>query len=444
MTSLLAPQHAFDLTGESAKPDIRSARYVDCTDHLQCPVCKQPFVNPMTTICGHTFCQDCIEECLKMSKSPSKEEGFCPLDRTPLSRHNIHDIFPTPLLIANMVDELTVYCLNDERGCEWTGRRWELESHVTHDCGYTGVVCNGKVPYESPDTELKATDVLDRDANTRCGKIVERRYVLDTSEDTCVHERFPCRYCSFPIDKVTEEHHLNTICDANYTTCDLCDNDLIPKKGLEKHKANCKKTGVLVCPARAIGCDWVGHNEPSLENHTSKGNCALFQLLPHFKLLETSLDRLGSENTYLRNLMNKVLDSIVLGRVTNLGYCEPIEEIGGFYDSSQPEDTREAWLKLRCDFEKHRLEVEEKFIPFMEREKNAIPDREAMISSLVNENFVMKDELNLQRSLVNSLRKQVQFLLFQRRPQPHFFESEEPYLDHSSRTSSEERLNLKL
>ncbi|GBL51972.1 hypothetical protein ACI3LY_005354 [Candidozyma auris] len=160
--------------------------------------------------------------------------------------------------------------------------------------------------------------------------------------------------------------------------------------------------------------------------------------------LEKKLEDVRAENEYLRSSMHKILDSIVMGRVTNLGYSEPIEEIGNMGNDLMMDEGKDALLRLRCDFERHKLEVEEKVVPFVERERTAISERESLMSSLINENFVIKDEINLQRALVNSLRKQVQFLLFRGRSRPQFYSDNEDLNDIPSRSSSEERLNLKL
>ena len=43
--------------------------------HLQCPICMEVFIVPTTINCGHTFCQDCIQDWKKKHK-------LCPYCRT--------------------------------------------------------------------------------------------------------------------------------------------------------------------------------------------------------------------------------------------------------------------------------------------------------------------------------------------------------------------------
>ena len=59
---------SFNFLDTNDSPDIRNAKYKSPTDHLNCPICQQPFINPLTTICGHTYCKECIYECFKMAK----------------------------------------------------------------------------------------------------------------------------------------------------------------------------------------------------------------------------------------------------------------------------------------------------------------------------------------------------------------------------------------
>lgn len=406
-------------------------------------------------------------------------EGFCPLDRTPLNALNIHDLFPTPLIITNMVDELKVYCLNFERGCDWIGSRWELEHHVVQDCGFTGVYCDGVRIRLSDAVELHSTltDILEEEISLElledaeleehsneiitalptercCSLLVERRF-LGSENNECVHKLFECKFCKTKVTAINEEVHLKEECLVNYTTCDLCNNDMIPLRNLEKHKSNCMKTGKLVCPAHKIGCPWVGNNEPSLEIHLEKGNCQLNQLLPFMSSLENKIDKLGEENAFLQKQIHKILDSIIQGKVTNLGYNEPIEEIGRFTRDMGIMEDQDRVLHLNYEIDRLKCELEEKINPFIDRESNAMIERETIMNGLVSDNFIMKDNLNLQRALINSLRKQVQFLLFRNRNQAPFganfvnhptpgAEADDILAEMTSMSSSEERLNLKL
>ena len=47
-------------------------------EDLTCQICLQPFVEPVDTPCGHTFCKACLMSYLKVNP-------MCPLDRKPLN-----------------------------------------------------------------------------------------------------------------------------------------------------------------------------------------------------------------------------------------------------------------------------------------------------------------------------------------------------------------------
>lgn len=431
---------SFDLDSSGdGIPDIRSVKYEGNTDHLNCPVCQQPYIEPMTTLCGHTFCKECITECFK-SGNQSEVEGFCPLDRTPINMEHAHDLFPTPLIISNMVDDLQVYCLNFERGCEWVGHRWEVEKHAKVDCDFTGVCCNG-LRAELTEIQPNGLSEIDENSHDVCKLMVERRF-LKYDSNKCVHEIFECELCNLEITEITKTEHLKQACDFNYVNCDLCSNDMIPVKNLEKHRSNCLKSGRLMCPAHEVGCTWVGTNEPSLEVHLKDGNCQLNQLLPHFKLLEGRIHSLDKENKYLRSQIHQILGSIAQGKITNLGYHEPVEEIGSFRRDLVGQD---QMVYFNSELERIRSELDAKVHPFIDRESNSNTERQSILNGLMSDTFLMKDDLNLQRALVNGLRKQIQFLLFRNRQPiygPHIGGLDDE--DFPTRSSSEERLNLKL
>lgn len=76
--------------------------YVDEVDEdLMCQICLQPFVQPLDTPCGHTFCHVCMHNYLKVNP-------MCPLDRKPL---NDMSCSPSNLVLkryvsSSCVDEL--------------------------------------------------------------------------------------------------------------------------------------------------------------------------------------------------------------------------------------------------------------------------------------------------------------------------------------------------
>ncbi|KAI5966013.1 hypothetical protein KGF57_000686 [Candida theae] len=435
---------SFNLIDNDSTPDLRNLKYKTNTDHLNCPICQQPFITPLTTICGHTFCKECILEFVKSLRNGTTSNdhaGHCPLDRTPIDPVNTNDLFPTPLIVTNLVDDLKVYCLNSERGCDWSGSRWEVDHHVTEQCPYTGVKCGG----------------CRYDDSKYCELLVERRYLKDIEANECVHKLFKCEFCDSELTKIDENEHLEQECLYNFKTCELCGNDSIPQKNMAKHQDNCLKMGKVKCPAHEIGCRWVGSNETSLEIHLQNGNCQLNQFLPFYTSMNERMTSLESENEFLQRQLHKILDSIIQGKVTNLGYNEGLEEINKY----SGEADQDKLIYLNFELDRLKFEINEKLIPFMNRSK--ISDQEKMIKNLVNDNFMMREDMNLQRMMINSLRKQLQFMLFSRNrggvaaglsgglgngtTMPGTLHSDDFATDLyelESRSSSEERFNLKL
>lgn len=445
---------AVDLKEKVTALDLRSLRYACCTDHFTCPICRQPFIDPVTTLCGHTFCRDCIEQCLEISaeENNNSQTGLCPLDRTPIDALSLNDLFPSPLIISNMIDELQVYCLNLERGCQWKGMRWEVESHVKQVCGFTGLICNGIVPQFDTQKNVEETDDFKTGENRtllRCGKVIERRFLSE--EGKCAHRPFACKFCEAKIDKATEEKHLNDICLLNMSSCDMCGNDSIVKKDLKLHQTNCVLTGKQVCPAREIGCDWTGTTPPSLELHLQNNSCVLNLILPHMRELKSRVADLESERTFAQRQLRIILDSVTQGKITNLGYSEPLDEIGLSTRAKLSSCDEDHLLHLNCEMERLRCELDHKVSPFILRETKTSSDHQTIINRLANENFIIKEELNVQRSFISSLRKQIHYLSFRENRhqlgnpgQLVLAEWEDLHGVVPSRSSSDERLNLKL
>ncbi|CCE80025.1 Piso0_003122 [Millerozyma farinosa CBS 7064] len=457
---------SFNLTNKNIRPDLRNIKYKTTTEHLSCPICQQPFIAPLTTACGHTFCKECICEYFRISKSSGDGElkGFCPLDRFPINAGNTNDLFPAPLIISNLVDDLQVYCSNSERGCEWSGSRWELEHHLMVDCGYTGVHCNGvrrikkadascsKDPQDSEDGSESDPIAQEEYYDVICDKLIERRFCSD--DGTCVHRIISCDYCQMMITEVSKSSHLETECLRNYQTCELCFNDMIPLKNLEKHKDNCSKIRHFKCPAHVIGCKWVGNNEPALEAHL-QNNCQLYQLSPFFDKISTKIENLEKDNVFLQKEINRILSSITQGKIMNLGYSEPLEEIGGINEHISSQQFQDKVLFFTFELDRLKFELEKKIMPYIDRESASSSNRESLINGLVNDNFMMKDDLNLQRMQINSLRKQLQFLLLTRNSRGMGFPPTNnmtpgvdldglDLLEMPSRNNSDEKLNLKL
>jgi len=96
--------------------------YIDelsINDNLKCSICNDPFEEPVTTRCDHTFCYKCIEQWINTNNS-------CPTCRSRIS--NIKALTPVKTrLVLNMLDGLSVKC----KTCHQTGiQRGNFKDHL--------------------------------------------------------------------------------------------------------------------------------------------------------------------------------------------------------------------------------------------------------------------------------------------------------------------------
>ncbi|OWB62541.1 hypothetical protein B5S31_g2994 [[Candida] boidinii] len=501
----------FDVTGNNSNEeptiDLRGLTYVSAPDHLNCPICQSPFVNPYTTSCGHTFCMDCIFETLR---SPIGKR--CPLDRTILhvnlddhedDENNINnnrdendsdnieelneqrnsqdtglneDLYPSPIIIANIVDDLHVYCINRDRGCDWIGSRWEIKIHAMNECPYTRFECgrnksirdeNGVIigkqickeltqrrflmeSADADDDEEEDEEEAEKQENeeneNEDNKSVNDNESTESTDDKdgppCPHEPIECTKCSKTITKATEEFHLENECTKNLKLCNGCNLEF-PIKIFEKHENYCEKVYVK-CPGNKYGCDWKGIRE--VLNTIHQNQCVFLKLSGYLNKQDDKIKELTNENKHLQSQLSIMLDSIVQGRMTNLGYALQIEEIEqnrtnsdlfNSYSSNSGANGRrrrggstaagggigsrsggnvldslidEDYIHLVMEFGRLRTDVEK--IRPMSQELDLTKQ---IVTGLGNDTGYLKDELNSQRLLMNSLRQQMQFMMVDRR-----------------------------
>ncbi|XP_070566843.1 ligand of Numb protein X 2-like [Ptychodera flava] len=120
--------------------------YEAVDEELVCQVCLQPLVNPMDTICGHTYCAKCLKSVLRLKK-------MCPIDRRPLTSK---DCKQASIMVQKLLDKLKVLCPNTSY-CTDVMQRSDLEAHLNHRCPGTMTYCvNAPVgcPFRGPRVEL--------------------------------------------------------------------------------------------------------------------------------------------------------------------------------------------------------------------------------------------------------------------------------------------------
>ena len=117
--------------------------------------------------------------------------------------------------------------------------------------------------------------------------------------------------------------------------------------------------------------------------------------------IEGRLTSLATENENLKLQMSTILDSVVQGKVQNLGYPLEIEEISGN-------------LEVEKEYELDPVRLSMKNIRALVKE---LETNKNMTQLLAEENVALREQVKNQWTMIVQLQNQVQFMMIERRRQ---------------------------
>lgn len=378
--------------------DPKSLDYTKSTlqDQLLCPICCYILTDPISTVCGHTFCKDCIQNALKTPRS--EDQSFkCPIDRHPLTSKT--DLVPAAFLITSLLNELDVLCPFSDRGCKYEGKKWNISDHVDNLCDYVKVECE-------------------------CGELIQRRY-FDKNE--CVHEQVDCtNNCGEKVEKYLLNEHLKNNCINVKTDCPYC-KITTSNPELEQHLDICPEM-VISCSAAGFGCLWTDKRS-NFEKHCNK--CHFVQLSPLLNKQEQRMDSLERENRTLRYHIERLTNRSSLLAFENLDQTAATSSNND--SNSQFSDSDLLHMFMEC--ERLRRDVDR-----LGTTLNELEVKQGMM--IMRENCRTGDEIANLKSGFNGLRQQLHFLLAERRSMNYSRIASTSVSAPSTSTNSDPRQNL--
>ena len=108
-------------------------------EDLKCIICKDPYYEPILTICGHHFCKKCIIDWFEINRSydcPKCKIQFPVTFTANYVRNMNQDYFLSNLVKSHFKEK----CKNHNYGCKETFLPQELEEHYTK-CSYEFIEC---------------------------------------------------------------------------------------------------------------------------------------------------------------------------------------------------------------------------------------------------------------------------------------------------------------
>ncbi|KAJ8324943.1 hypothetical protein BDV3_004523 [Batrachochytrium dendrobatidis] len=258
--------------------------YVDSVNiNLTCPICCHPFVNPVTSLCDHTFCLDCISTAVLSApvsptdSVPLDRTSFCPIDRRTLC---LDDMLPTSMIVANMVNELQTFCIHKSKLCSWKGERQSLLSHLENACPFTLVPC-----------------LLDG-----CQSNVPRKE-LDSHISQCEYRPFNCTFCNQSMRFCDQESHRHTCPFQQKVDCPDC-GITYARSNSDIHNKTCERASVF-CRLKKFGCPWQGPRIDLETLHLSI--CPYVAIEGYLVFSENKFNTLIQANQQLRQDMSQTV-----------------------------------------------------------------------------------------------------------------------------------------
>ncbi|KAI8366079.1 uncharacterized protein BYT42DRAFT_540711 [Radiomyces spectabilis] len=359
------------MSQEDPDVDLRNLTYTDNINaNLICCICQSPFIDPVISPCGHTFCRTCICKALETS-------DICPIDRSALS---LSELQPAVKIVCNMVNELSVYCPRAEQGCEYTGQRQLIQGHLKHDCLYTLAACQQE----------------------ECKELVLKKDIHRHAE-TCKYRRAQCNMCKKHMRAFElEDHH--KLCPAETIQCPHC-NSSRSRSQHAAHLTVCPQHPVS-CPHAEFGCQWTGERQQLETTHIE--HCA-YEGIKHYlykqkereQTLRDELRLVRSENDVLKRRQGE-LHQHIESLTDQLSLLLP-------QDPGLPEEARPN-LQHSVLSETRRL-------------KNEVDELSANMQSLelkqnvalMEETFRLQEEMQALRAICHGMRMQMHFVMMERR-----------------------------
>jgi len=240
--------------GTSTQIDFRGLDYITVVDeNLVCPVCRTPFVEPVTTSCDHVFCRECFDQAYQIAP-------ICPIDRTRLRPPN--HVGPTARIINNQLDALEVKCPNSAEGCGKILARSMAQNHVDRYCDYSLVDCPERT--------------------------CERKVLRKDVHRGCLHWLAICPDCSESLFEVDMEHHRARNCTERKTNCEKCGFEMLRFQA-DLHEHECEEA-IAHCRWAIYGC----------AHQSKRKDLALHAPECTFKIMGPVVESLKDEITTMR------------------------------------------------------------------------------------------------------------------------------------------------